>query len=916
MADEIKIRVAADISGLQSQMADGAEAVEDFGARSKAAMEAYNEASQGTAESQKILGEAFDQAKAAGAGFTESMEQAVAALNSYNATTAEAVAVTDAMAAAEARAAAGMNNLGVSATRSATAGFGIAEGRIMGANRAAAAFAATTLGLGPILQAAFPVIGAIALGEVLVQIGTHLYDVYEKAHNAGQEIERAFGDANLKVQATTDELELHNSKLQDEIDKLEGKPSNGLETALFQAIVAADKLQLALERDNKELAALLKEHSVGVFGGLIAGVAPTGNTEKQLTQATNEANDKGIEATNAYREAMHASAGDQKKQEELTRAHNAEMTRISQEGVDKIRPILNQYLQLQRDNNEKVAALHKLGIPAIPFTAGADIDYSANVNDAKGALQQLTQIHDEMLAMQDEEGKEKKLGGLKQGKENQQLANQAREKKLRDIEQEYSIEEQLFGKNANAAADYWNRYLNTFAQGTSQFETILTKYNAAVEQYGKKEPSGDLFGKVHEQAKKQNEELKKDADEYQKVLNSFPRGEKDMQEGMAKDATLQLTGQHEQALGSLELSHAQEESPYNIGTQSDAAKQLAELAKFHEAVLAENEAFVRKEIALAQGAGETDKAQELQNKLTEIQHKGDMQRLADQEAALNQQLAAFTRIYGEITNDLNSAIEKMITSTEKPAQIFAQMFNHILQQLANFTLQWIEKQTLLWARTQIINLLGLTTQKTTQATADAARTAQIATTTAAQTAMIATAQTAQTTAIVGSQALQVAAITTGQAAATAALIAGHVAQGASNVATVIGDAAVAAANTFVYYSAVDPPVAPAMAALAYGEVLMYAPLAAFEQGGIVNGRGGMPVPIMAHAGERVLSAPQTQNFERMVNNSSSSRSTNIHYNPSISGAFDHGSMKKMLSDQSEHILSIVRGGINSGKLRA
>jgi hypothetical protein len=108
----------------------------------------------------------------------------------------------------------------------------------------------------------------------------------------------------------------------------------------------------------------------------------------------------------------------------------------------------------------------------------------------------------------------------------------------------------------------------------------------------------------------------------------------------------------------------------------------------------------------------------------------------------------------------------------------------------------------------------------------------------------------------------------------------------------------------------------AAAAETFAEGMIFFPLASFDQGGIVSGMHGMPVPIMAHAGERVLSAPQTQNFERMVNSStSSSRNAHINYSPTISGAFDHGSMKNMLSEQSEHILSIVRQGWNQGKLR-
>lgn len=49
----------------------------------------------------------------------------------------------------------------------------------MGANRAAGAFLATTLGIGPVLQAVFPVIGVIALVEVLLRVGSAVKDATE-----------------------------------------------------------------------------------------------------------------------------------------------------------------------------------------------------------------------------------------------------------------------------------------------------------------------------------------------------------------------------------------------------------------------------------------------------------------------------------------------------------------------------------------------------------------------------------------------------------------------------------------------------------------------------------------------------------------------------------------------------------------
>jgi hypothetical protein len=105
------------------------------------------------------------------------------------------------------------------------------------------------------------------------------------------------------------------------------------------------------------------------------------------------------------------------------------------------------------------------------------------------------------------------------------------------------------------------------------------------------------------------------------------------------------------------------------------------------------------------------------------------------------------------------------------------------------------------------------------------------------------------------------------------------------------DAAAAARKTYVAVAAipyVGPFLAPPAAAAAFAAV------EAFEQGGIVKGMPGGAVPILAHAGERVLSHSQTTNFEKLVNNSSSSTTINpqFHYSPRISG-IDGASVESM-----------------------
>jgi hypothetical protein len=95
-------------------------------------------------------------------------------------------------------------------------------------------------------------------------------------------------------------------------------------------------------------------------------------------------------------------------------------------------------------------------------------------------------------------------------------------------------------------------------------------------------------------------------------------------------------------------------------------------------------------------------------------------------------------------------------------------------------------------------------------------------------------------------------------------------QKAGQKSQILADAKTAAANTYAAVSAipvVGPFLAPVAAAGAFAGVLAFD---SFGEGGVVRGGGGMAVPVLAHAGERVLTPSQTQNFETLVNNRSSS----------------------------------------------
>ena len=70
---------------------------------------------------------------------------------------------------------------GVSSMQATSASLRVLEGGFTNNLRAAERFTASVLGLGPMLQAAFPVIGAIAFTGLIIRLGEELKKVYAQS---------------------------------------------------------------------------------------------------------------------------------------------------------------------------------------------------------------------------------------------------------------------------------------------------------------------------------------------------------------------------------------------------------------------------------------------------------------------------------------------------------------------------------------------------------------------------------------------------------------------------------------------------------------------------------------------------------------------------------------------------------------
>ncbi|HEX4029238.1 MAG TPA: hypothetical protein VHX20_02695 [Terracidiphilus sp.] len=174
----------------------------------------------------------------------------------------------------------------------------VMTGSMFGATRSAASFLTEVLGLGSAFTALYSVIGAVALVDILYQVGVGFYKMVKEAEDAGHNIAKAFDEAIDSLRKTDDELAITNDKLDVTIAKLQGKPStNGIQLALDEARSSADKLDDSLEKVQNDLEQVLQKYSVNFFGSLFTGQSDTNPTADFVRKQFDQLSDVRQKAT-------------------------------------------------------------------------------------------------------------------------------------------------------------------------------------------------------------------------------------------------------------------------------------------------------------------------------------------------------------------------------------------------------------------------------------------------------------------------------------------------------------------------------------------------------------------------------------------------------------------------------------------
>lgn len=155
----------------------------------------------------------------------------------------------------------------------------VLEGGITNNLRAAERFTASVLGLGPILQRAFPLVGAIAFTGILVKMGTDAYEVFKELSQGAEKTAAGFAIMNASIQLQGDQLDLSNSKLEATLAKLEGRRQNTLAIMLGEAKVMADQLVASIINVSSQIDKTFKESELTGFSGFISKMTMNVNSE-------------------------------------------------------------------------------------------------------------------------------------------------------------------------------------------------------------------------------------------------------------------------------------------------------------------------------------------------------------------------------------------------------------------------------------------------------------------------------------------------------------------------------------------------------------------------------------------------------------------------------------------------------------
>jgi hypothetical protein len=355
----------------------------------------------------------------------------------------------------------------VSSTKATTAAVKGLEGQFANNNRAAVAFFTTVLSGGKIAQAAFPLVGGLAFGGMLVTVAEKAGDFFKKLAEAPARARDAFRGIYEPLQKENDELQVTNDKLAMEIGKLSGRPGNGLQLALHEAWVVADKLEATVSKTLKELGEVQKKEGIGALNAFFTGRASTKDDEaevKKFTASMAQIDAEGMARVRATKNEKDAGKAQEEWNKKALDALDLEIQKYEKlsEATRKLQDLHEgkglapTWLAWQEDQ--------KSGKRQYPGYNPSVADQSVRLNEQQGTLGALRGLRDRYALSADEASMEGRLPGL-------HAAEEARKKQEAEAKREREAENR---RNREEQAD-WQHLIEERAHVKEEFLSGMEK---------------------------------------------------------------------------------------------------------------------------------------------------------------------------------------------------------------------------------------------------------------------------------------------------------------------------------------------------------------------------------------------------------------------------------------------------------
>ena len=723
--------------------------------------------------------------------------------------------------------------------------------------------------LGPVLAAMVPVAIFAAGVFLLYDLGEALYKAFDMSGEAAMEAQKKTADLDESYKTLIDDTTLETDKIGAAIAKIEQTPNpNAMKEAIDQAMVEADKMARTLDGLIEKEETLLKSPGMSDSGFKRFVMNEPSSRQEEVDLNQHEIHlEKATNLEEQLAESKSFVATEQTKLNDLTEKAVA---------LDTLRNT-DQYLSL----GMTIVGVSNLDkeVQRLQLIVAEHKKETAAIQEKIEGQKQSADLAYVTVTKQIEQ--EEKAGTITHANAQQQIsdAERVRAATLSAMGSEVSAPPALppikepDAHGGRAASDnYPEQIAKAQIDAAHAADADLSAQDRIVEEMNKQIALNDLkakFSKEGTAAERERlrvledqiavekafasldklgveEQKKADAEAKKQLADAAKQQDKDLEavdEALVKQHKGEVEAAHDKAelaiqLAALdfELSEAEIRRAEEEGRISHkvAEQKLQDAARLKQ----EQSIAARQEEmgTLKPGAYEGDDRayKKMQDQMVLDAKKGALERegLAEQEAKKMEQV--YKRVANEFNSDFTRAFNQWATKSQTAGQAFGKMLGDMELQVVDFAAKWILQKVEMWAMSKLLDATGYATQFAIQKSA--------------------------------------------------------------NVAAVTSDAGVAAAGAMAYYSAINPPAAPAMAALQFAETMSYA----------VMDTGGM-MPHMGFAfnksgsAERVLSPSQTSNFESLVNNGGS-RTAHLHQTNNYGGA----PTKEMHEAQTAHTISRLK----------